>query len=51
VALGVFERERIPVANKMVDYSRLHFDYERTRKEYRSGNGNLQINRYLEFES
>ncbi|MGE2712675.1 FAD-dependent oxidoreductase [Mycolicibacterium litorale] len=51
VALAVFEQERIPVANKMVDYSRLHFDYERTRKEYRSGQGNLQINRYLEFES
>lgn len=50
-ALQMFERERIPVANKMVDYSRLHFDYERTRKEYRSGQGNLQINRYLEFES
>ncbi|MGE2737241.1 FAD-dependent oxidoreductase [Mycolicibacterium vaccae] len=50
-ALKAFEQERIPVANKMVDYSRLHFDYERTRKEYRSGQGNLQINRYLEFES
>ena len=50
-ALQVFQQERIPVANKMVDYSRLHFDYQRTRKEYRSGQGNLQINRYLEFES
>jgi FAD-dependent urate hydroxylase len=50
-ALQTFETERVPVANKMVDYSRLHFDYERTRKEYRSGQGNLQINRYLEFES
>lgn len=50
-ALREFEQVRIPVANKMVDYSRLHFDYERTRKEYRSGQGNLQINRYLEFES
>ncbi|WP_280425267.1 FAD-dependent oxidoreductase [Nocardia carnea] len=50
-ALLDFQEQRIPVANKMVDYSRLHFDYERTRKEYRSGVGNLQINRYLEFES
>ncbi|WP_193043577.1 FAD-dependent oxidoreductase [Mycolicibacterium baixiangningiae] len=50
-ALRAFEEQRMPVANKMVDYSRLHFDYSRTRKEYRSGQGNLQINRYLEFES
>lgn len=50
-ALTAFEAERIPVANKMVDYSRLHFDYERTRKEYRTAQDNLQINRYLEFES
>ncbi|MGE2834891.1 FAD-dependent oxidoreductase [Mycobacterium sp. SMC-4] len=50
-ALAQFQEERMPIANKMVDYSRLHFDYERTRKEYRSGAGNLQINRYLEFES
>ncbi|RCK71331.1 FAD-dependent monooxygenase [Desertihabitans brevis] len=49
-AVAAFERERLPVANKMVDYSRLHFDYTRTREEYAAGRGNLQIQRYLEFE-
>ncbi|MGI6879225.1 FAD-dependent oxidoreductase [Microbacterium sp. gxy059] len=50
-ALQAFERERIPVTNKMVEYSRLHFDFERTREEYRTAGSNLQIDRYLEFES
>lgn len=50
-ALKVFEKERMPVANKMVDYSRLHFEWEGTRDEYRTAGRNLQIDRYLEFES
>lgn len=49
-ALVRFENERIPVANKMVKYSRLHFNYERTREEYAAGGKNWQIERYLEFE-
>lgn len=50
-ALKRFEEDRIPVANKMVEYSRKHFDFERTRQEYASAGSNLQIDRYMEFES
>ena len=49
-AMNAFENERLPVANKMVEYSRLHFDYEVTRKQYATGGVNWQIARYLEFE-
>jgi FAD-dependent urate hydroxylase len=49
-ALQDFQRDRRSVANKMVEYSRLHFDYERTRTEYATGGLNWQIERYLEFE-
>lgn len=49
-AVREFESVRMPVADKMVDYSRLHFDYERTREEYAAKAGNLQVSRYLEFE-
>lgn len=49
-AARAFEHDRIPVANKMVEYSRLHFDYERTREEYATGGINFQIERYLEFD-
>ena len=45
-----FEEDRLPVANKMVEYSRLHFEYQRTREEYASGGVNHQIERYLEFD-
>ncbi|MGV9718521.1 FAD-dependent oxidoreductase [Rhodococcus pyridinivorans] len=45
-----FEEDRLPVANKMVEYSRLHFDYQRTREEYGQGGVNYQIQRYMEFD-
>ncbi|WP_202912235.1 FAD-dependent oxidoreductase [Nesterenkonia muleiensis] len=50
-ALHQFEKERMPVANKMVEYSRLHFSFEQTREEYRTAGSNLQIDRYMEFEN
>ena len=49
-ALQAFEQERMPVADKMVEYSRLHFDWERTRQDYATAGSNLQIDRYMEFE-
>jgi FAD-dependent urate hydroxylase len=50
IGLGRFERERMPIANKMVDYSRLSFEFSRARQDYSSTGENLQIKRYLEFE-
>jgi FAD-dependent urate hydroxylase len=49
-ALQAFQAERQPIADKMVEYSRLHFDFEQTRAEYATAGVNLQIQRYLEFE-
>jgi FAD-dependent urate hydroxylase len=49
-AVKAFEHDRLPAANKMVEYSRLHFDYEVTREQYATGGINWQIARYMEFE-
>ncbi|GFZ86040.1 FAD-dependent oxidoreductase [Nesterenkonia alkaliphila] len=49
-ALQAFEAERMHEANTMVEYSRLHFSWEKTRAEYRTAGSNLQIDRYMEFE-
>lgn len=49
-ALRAYEAERMPAAHRMVEYSRLHFDWERTRTEYATAGSNLQIDRYMEFE-
>lgn len=50
-AVRRFEHDRLPVANKMVEYSRLHFDYEKTRAEYATAGVNFQIQRYMEFDN
>lgn len=48
-ALTAFTAERMPVANAMVDFSRLAFDFPVARTEYRTGR-NMQIERYLQYE-
>ncbi|WP_191089815.1 FAD-dependent oxidoreductase [Nesterenkonia ebinurensis] len=50
-ALKAFEAQRMHEAHTMVEYSRLHFSWEKTRDEYRSAGSNLQIDRYMEFEA
>ncbi|NDK31702.1 FAD-dependent monooxygenase [Nesterenkonia sp. Hz 6-5] len=49
-ALRAYEHERMPVAHRMVEYSRLHFNWEHNRREYATAGNNLQIDRYMEFE-
>ncbi|GAA2069539.1 FAD-dependent oxidoreductase [Aeromicrobium halocynthiae] len=49
-ALKATEVARMHVANTMVEYSRLHFDFPRTRKEYATAGVNLQVERYLGLE-
>lgn len=49
-ALRATEAARMHIANTMVEYSRLHFDFETTRKEYATAGVNLQVERYLGLE-
>lgn len=49
-ALTATETARMDVANTMVEYSRLHFDFAGTRKEYATAGVNLQVERYLGLE-
>lgn len=49
-ALASFEHERLPVANKMVEYSRKSFEFESAREGYASTGLNLQVERYKEFD-
>ncbi|GMA32827.1 FAD-dependent oxidoreductase [Litorihabitans aurantiacus] len=50
-ALRELERRRTGPAHRMVEYSRLHFDFPTTRTQYASSGTNLQIERYLEAAS
>lgn len=49
-ALRATQASRKTVAETMVEYSRLHFDFVRTRKEYATAGVNLQVERYLGLE-
>lgn len=49
-ALEAYERERIPLANRMVEYSRMLFDFEESHEAYETSGENQIVNRYERFE-
>lgn len=50
-ALAGYEKERIPLANRMVEYSRMLFDFEESHIAYESSGENQILNRYERFEA
>ena len=49
-ALRDYERDRIPRANRMVEYSRMLFDFDETHVAYETSGENQILNRYERFE-